>query len=265
MRSIIILCILLVALLEAVGSSACGTGGRISFTGEAEEDFEDCQYVDDPGNFIINHFNQEIWTEITDVFILGAIGPRSGWDIRSIYFNYVPQDDVLQVGIRCYGICGDADGDGDAGDTSLALQLNGGIDLPRLGQSEAIALLIDPINNGTFQFTPTILLGKPSRSQDSTVFDFGIYDFTNGSIEAIGKRSIISAGSKIIGPILTDYRDPMERQDAVEFSIVGFSMLPGIRPVNGEISFSFGAYAGSAQDGDIGADFVPELVPSAGN
>jgi hypothetical protein len=252
-------------LLEAEGSSACSAGGRISFTGEAENDFQDCLYFDDPGNFIIDHFNQDLWTEITDVYLLAAIGLRSGWDIRSIYFNYVPQDDVLQVGIRCYGICGDADGDNDAGGTSYALQVNGGVDLPRLGQSESIALLIDPVNNGTTQFIPTILLGKPSLLLGPSVFDFGIYNFMNGSIEATGKRSIISAGPKIAGPILTDYRDPMERQDAVEFSIVGFSLLPGIRPVNGVISFSFGAYAGSAQDGDIWADFMPELIQSSGS
>ncbi len=266
MRSIIILlCILLVTPLEAEGSSACSTGERISFTGLAEKDFQDCQYFDDPGNFIIDHNNQDIWTEVTDVYILAAIGTRSGWDIRSIYFNYLPEDDVLQVGIRCYGICGDADGDGDAGSSSYALQLNGGIDFPRLGQSEAIALLIDPINNGSSQFIPTILIGKPSRLVDPTIFDFGIYNFTNGTIDAVGKRSFISAGPKIIGPILADYRDPMDRQNAVEFSIVGFSNLPGIRPVNGVISFSFSAFAGSAQDGEIWADYVPELVPSTGN
>eukprot|EP00029_Vermamoeba_vermiformis_P007498 TRINITY_DN3266_c0_g1_i1.p1 TRINITY_DN3266_c0_g1~~TRINITY_DN3266_c0_g1_i1.p1 ORF type:complete len:1098 (+),score=212.70 TRINITY_DN3266_c0_g1_i1:45-3338(+) len=266
MRSIIILlCILLVTRLEAEGSSACSTGGRISFTGQAETDFQDCQYFDDPGNFIIDHFNQEIWTEITDVSILAAIGLRSGWDLRSIYFHYLPQDDVLQVGIRCYGICGDADGDGDAGSSSYALQVNGGIDFPRLGQSEAIALLIDPINNGSTQFIPTILIGKPSLLMDASTFDFGIYNFTNGSIDSVGKRSFISAGQKIMGPILTDYRDPMDRQDAVEFSIVGFSNLPGIRPINGRISFSFSLFAGSAQDGDIWADYLPELVPSTGN
>jgi len=100
---------------------------------------------------------------------------------------------------------------------------------------------------------------------DPSIFDFGIYDFSSGALEINGRRSYLSAGPKLNGPILTDYVDPMSRQNAVEFSIVGFSMLPGIRPVNGVISFSFSAHSGSAQDGDIGTDFIPELTASTGN
>jgi hypothetical protein len=266
MRSIIIiLCLLLVSLLEAVGSSACETGGRIYFTGDADLDFNGCQYYDDPGNFIIDHNNPEPLTELSDVSILSAIGPRSGWDLRSIFFHYLPSDDILQIGITCYGICGDVDGDGDAGASSQGLLDNNGLDLPRLSQSEAIAILIDPKNNGTSRFIPSILIGKPSRLMNSTNYDFGIYNFTFGTIEVLGKDSFIFPGPRVHGPIMADYIDTMARPSAIEFSIVGFSSIPGIRSINGTLSFSFSVYAGSGQDGDIGADFIPELVPTLGN
>jgi len=70
-------------------------------------------------------------------------GTISGWDMRSIYFQYDDIKDVLLIGIDCFGICGDADGDGDAGRTSATLQMIGGLDLPNLAQSESFVIAID--------------------------------------------------------------------------------------------------------------------------
>jgi hypothetical protein len=36
----------------------------------------------------------------------------SGWDIRGVYFAYNSIDDRLFAGLDCFGVCGDADGDG---------------------------------------------------------------------------------------------------------------------------------------------------------
>jgi len=63
--------------------------------------------------------------------------------MRSIYFQYDDIKDVLLIGIDCFGICGDADGDGDAGRTSATLQMIGGLDLPNLAQSESFVIAID--------------------------------------------------------------------------------------------------------------------------
>jgi hypothetical protein len=45
-------------------------------------------------------------------------------------------------GIDCYGICGDADGDGDAGRTSSVLAGNGGVDRPDLAGGEGIGIFM---------------------------------------------------------------------------------------------------------------------------
>ena len=40
----------------------------------------------------------------------------SGFDIEALDFFYDPTSDSLMIGIDCFGICGDADGDGDPGE-----------------------------------------------------------------------------------------------------------------------------------------------------
>jgi len=70
-------------------------------------------------------------------------GTISGWDMRSIYFQYDDFQDQLLIGIDCFGICGDADGDGDAGRTGTTLMSIGGLDLPNLAQTESFAIAID--------------------------------------------------------------------------------------------------------------------------
>merc|ERR1711981_1540699 len=37
----------------------------------------------------------------------------SGWDIKDIRFSYNYRTDVLFIGVNCYGVCGDADPDGN--------------------------------------------------------------------------------------------------------------------------------------------------------
>lgn len=51
--------------------------------------------------------------------------------------------DELLFGIDCFGICGDADGDGDASRTSAQLQALGGTDVAGLGSTESFAIALD--------------------------------------------------------------------------------------------------------------------------
>jgi len=55
-------------------------------------------------------------------------GTISGWDMNAIYLDYDIASDTLYVGIDCFGICGDADGDGDPGATGAVLdELKGSV------------------------------------------------------------------------------------------------------------------------------------------
>ena len=43
----------------------------------------------------------------------------SGWDIQNIALQYDAVNDALHIGIDCYAVCGDADGDGDPDRSSM--------------------------------------------------------------------------------------------------------------------------------------------------
>ncbi|MEZ4622297.1 MAG: hypothetical protein R2867_43255, partial [Caldilineaceae bacterium] len=88
----------------------------------------------------------------------------SGFDIRTLYLDYDPATDVMYVGIDCFVICGDADGDGnpDAPGPILGEPVaNGGLggeDAALFGDGESFGLLIDTNNDydpatgdGTFE------------------------------------------------------------------------------------------------------------------
>jgi len=127
------------------------------FTGNAVHDFSDTSYdavSKRPHNFGVirvldtpyDASGLPVLPVQIDVGIPPSIYPAttiSGWDLRSIYFQYDDFKDILLIGIDCFGICGDADGDGDAGPTGSVLQSIGGLDLSNLAQTESFAIAID--------------------------------------------------------------------------------------------------------------------------
>jgi len=262
----------------------------VTFTGNVYADFDGKPgtiYFDDPGNFIVNHSNSNCFTyqsEPTDVYLPAYISaPRSGWDVRTVYFRYNTTLDILQVGIRCYGVCGDADGDGNSSFTTANLALAGGQDLPNLSGTESITILIDPFHDGSTTFVPTIAVGNPgsATTQDPNgILSFNVYNFTTGSLLVSNHNSWISFGPPIAEAFVTSISDPMAYiakngtisvcstnvtiqyvNGGLEFNVVNFSQIPGLAQVDGTLRFSFALYAGSAQDADIGNDFIPELAP----
>src|SRR4051812_48845002 len=68
------------------------------------------------------------------------------------------RNDAMHIGFNCYGICGDADQDGDPGHTSTDLQTRGGQDNPNFAQSESCAIALD--------------LGSKSTATPDGIFDF---------------------------------------------------------------------------------------------
>ena len=54
-----------------------------------------------------------IVSDTLDVGMPPSFGAVSGWDIKDVRFHHDGASDRLYVGINCFGICGDADGNGD--------------------------------------------------------------------------------------------------------------------------------------------------------
>jgi len=107
----------------------------------------------------------------------------SGWDIKDIRFSYNYRTDELLIGVNCYGVCGDADGDGNPNSSSGALNSRGGVDLPGFRNSESVLVALDlgSPNGGLPDGVMDFIIGYPSeRSADSDRFPCGdvVFDTT---------------------------------------------------------------------------------------
>ena len=188
------------------------------------------------------------------------LGTISGWDVAAIYFDYDSSTDTMYVGIDCFGICGDADGDGDPGHTSAILANMLGTDMPDLLGTETIAMAIDTDNDDLYEEgEPVVGVGSfflpiPGFPGQLDISTFGTYALTpkDPSTPTIGERF----GDAL--PNTTSlYANPSAAASDIEFSIANFHELPGFTFIPGE-AFEFGVklHAASGLDDGIGEDFV---------
>jgi hypothetical protein len=147
------------------GASSQGQAA-LTFTGNVEDDFWGKRGVVTTFDGIVDN-----GTVGRDVGVPTVIPRTSGWDIKTIDMLYDFRNNALHIGINCFGVCGDADGDGNASFTSPELDGLGGKDLPDFIGTESFAVAIDfgdefggPIN-GQFDF----IIGYPGGNAANNV------------------------------------------------------------------------------------------------
>jgi hypothetical protein len=274
------------------------------FTGNVEVDFPVTQ--DKNGkNFATRKYEIQTITDGLDVGVPPAFSAMnmsvSGWDIKDMRFQYDYANDALHIGINCFGVCGDADGDGDAGRSSAILLSSGGTDLASFSGSESCAMAIDigkagdGVPDNSFDF----IIGYPADSQGSTElfpcergtplttagFDtgcFGIYRYlkTTGA-EQIGQRFVFLQNDPLLQQAITEKwaidhttengkpGTDTARPD-LEWTISKFNSLrqaDGVPPVDTtgvqEFRLHVSAFCGSFQDDGVGEDSFPNSSPFA--
>lgn len=201
--------------------------------------------------------------------------------MKDLRFAYDYVLDEFSVAINCFGICGDADGDGDPSRTSPELSDNGGTDSPNFAQSEACAFALDVGNpainsaepDGTFEF----IMGYPSDNKEpanrfpcGTAFDqtcFGLYSVIPDPTltDHLGNRFRYDANTAATFSFAKDRNPNLSavRPD-IEWSIERFNALRsavGVPPVDttGVVPFSMNvrAFCGSFNDDGVGEDTFP--------
>jgi hypothetical protein len=216
----------------------------ITFTGEVTNDF--------PASAIHGDVVGDVGSP------LDAAGPV-GWDIESFGIGYDPGSDTLYVGFNMAGgaISGDVDGDGDPGRTSDWLANLNGQDIPDLGDTEAIDILID-IDGSCLISDGNALdyerVGGVSGNGDITTFS--VRDFSQSSNDFTTPGAGYS-GNAYSGSV---FASPSPTQPDLEFQIdnfctdvIGGGCTPGVTG----LSFAIRARAGSLADNGIGEDAVP--------
>lgn len=185
----------------------------------------------------------------------------SGFDIRAVYLEYDPATDVMYVGIDCFVICGDADGDGDpdaAGPVLGESTSNGGLggtDAPRFGDGESFGLLFDTNNDydvlaqtGGFE----VVIGV---SEDVDTDGIAAYTFEG----EIGEQLIGDTWVTALPNTITLFAAPSADMPDLEFTIADFSTLPGLpTQAEGLPPFQVHAAMGSSVDDGIGEDYAPD-------
>lgn len=268
-----------------------GRRSVVTFTGNVPEDFaEGSIMVADGGNLVSTTLLAGFY-ETTDVGqFLSSM--RSGMDIRRVYWKYDALADDMYLGIDCYGLCGDVDGDDSASYPSGPFFQAGGTEKQYLAAPEFLYIGIDtdaPQTGAKIQ--PGLLIGsKPRQSSDLGYNDFGL--FSTSSVRPSPRPSSAEIDSYFIktnftslpraiyptaisSPILDPDDNFVQHSDNtsfgdLEFIIRRFSSLPGISwnstspvtPANtpgyGKISFSFVVYLGIHSELSPFIDVLPE-------
>jgi hypothetical protein len=263
----------------------------LTFTGNVETDFPASQNATNK-NFALKRYEIQIKTDGLDV----GVPPRwpypiSGWDIKDMRFQYDYAADALHIGINCFGVCGDADGDGDPNAASATLVDAGGVDLNQFSGSESCALAIDigaagnAVPDGSFDF----VIGYPVDSQNSPepfpcastpttpptpfgVSCFGLYRYKDGlSADQVGARFVYTAADVLLQRAAAEKwaidhsaaGTSLARPD-LEWTIDKFNSLRQangvpVVDVNGVQPFALNvaAFCGSFQDDGVGEDTFP--------
>lgn len=190
-----------------------------------------------------------------DVGLPGAFpqGTISGFDMQALYLEYDAATDTMYVGIDCFTICGDADGDGDPSGTSAILTGLGGKDVADFGPGESFGLLIDTDNDYTTSSGDfDVVVGV--RDNDD-LSQLGAFNYTG----LIGEEMVNEVWGNRLSNAVTLFQSPSAAAPDLEFSIANFSTLPGFTagqlPTVYQLHLGMGALG---TDDGIGEDYAPD-------
>jgi len=177
----------------------------------------------------------------------------SGFDMQAFYLEYDAATDTMYVGIDCFTICGDSDGDGDPGGTSMTLADLGGEDIPDFGPGESFGLLIDTDNDYTAASGDfDVVIGV---RDDDDLSQIGAFAYTG----LIGEEMVNEVWGNRLSNIIILFQSPSATAPDLEFSIANFSTLPGFvagqAPLNYQVHLGMGALG---IDDGIGEDYAPD-------
>lgn len=241
----------LTAAMIAMGCPLLASAAVISFdpfkTGDVEKDLDPLK--DPRVKVVLDNGGKS--NDVAQQDFITKAGGITGWNFKDFRFLYDEKSDTLAMGINFFGIAGDADGNGDPGISSNDTLIRSGIDLPRLGGQESVAVAFF----GNDATNPFLYAGVPAdKSQSGPGLNgFNVTDARSPTGQAFGiERSFGQTNSQYLGALAFD---PSKDHPDFEFTVKNFSKLPGLKVnANGDFTFGFRAYAGNIDDVIAGED-----------
>lgn len=237
--------------LTSLTCLTCQVSYAIDFSGNASTDFTNEFCFEDP-----NGQNIALPDSFGDAI--------SGFDVDQLCLAYNGSDDILYVGIKTFDDTatgdpipfGDADGDGDPGNTSAALAGEAGEDLPNLEDEEYFSFIIDFDNDLTS--TPNAIAGisaELSAPNGFVVSEIATPDLgVNFSFLSLYYGEIISTSNTS-----ALFANPSSSNPHLEFTITNFSSLPSFSDLdtqNPDETILIVFKAGSLADTVIGEEDI---------
>jgi hypothetical protein len=195
-----------------------------------------------------------------------AVAPwvvSSGWDLRETILTYNLKTDTLTADQKFTGIAGDADGSGNPGAYDPRLAAAGGVNPANLGGLDSITVAFAGLTTGNKVGTTAAVAGVPQYKVpgvESGLDGFRLATFApnNAGLSTTYGRAF--SDPRISGTLLYS---PSAAQPDFEFTITGFSHIPGLDITKG---FYLSSFAGSPNDVVAGEDglawtYVPAYNP----
>jgi hypothetical protein len=217
-------------------------------------------------------------------------GAVSGWDIQTFWVFYDAVQDNMFLGIDCYGICGDADGDGDPSRTSSVLAGNHGIDRADLSGGEGVGIFMS-FDYAVADVLPTfqdaadllvpwnVVLGVPGgqprsgpplpcTANNATMNStncFGLYTYDNTIAVPMLRRFQAPFYGTVGGwNVFNANPTPSAGNPDIEYVITNVSQLQSefgaAAPPFAPWTVLVQIVSGSSDDGGIGDDFLPSAT-----
>jgi hypothetical protein len=222
----------------------------ITFTGDVEVDFDPTLYdvliIPDPGN------PGGVPGEVM------AGDNVSGWDIKDLRLTYDADNDIMYVAVNSYGIVGDVDGNGSPDTTDLSEFT----EEPNLCGGESVAVYFDldanePLNNLT---SWDFIVGV----RGGFCWDYFVVAEWDTWVGEFNPPENFGPPLPYHFDLNNDPNCPSSIWSDYELKILNWSEIPetlGLPDPNDPFTdpnypFRVGAYMGSPDDGEIGADFI---------
>ncbi len=201
----------------------------------------------------------DIKSPIGDVAVAPWI-TSTGWDLRETILTYNLKTDTLHVDMKFTGIAGDADGSGNPGGFDPRLTAAGGVNPANLGGLDSITTAFAGVLSGNHVGPGLAVAGVPEyklSNVPSGLDGFRVAQFSASNAGLATNYGAAFANPQITGSLLYS---PSAAQPDFEFTISGFSKIPGIDITKG---FYFSSFAGSPNDVVAGEDGLGwTLVPA---
>ena len=185
-----------------------------------------------------------------------------GWDVKDIRLRFDAASGEMHIGINCFGVCSDGDGNGLPDVTSPELMSLGGVDEANLARTEGVLVSLDfdvatpqidyiigvPYENvGLFQF-PCVAFGTTDNTDQQCL---GVYLEApgNGANKPFNTKYDPNHplfGGGVVQPkefVVDRNASPTPNNPDLEWSIVDFDLLHHASVETGSIGVGF--YSGT--------------------